>query len=88
VPGLTRAVIGAVPGAFEGLEISIDGRPITNETYPLQYSEIAATSHRIAYRWKSGPHQGKSLAITRELKGDALNVITADPGGDRVIAVP
>src|SRR5436190_2581226 len=83
IPATAVAVIGVRGENYTGLRILLDGRPLSGP-YPAQLPRIAASHHRIEFRWSDGALQGVAIADTIDLTGGRQFIIRAVPEGATV----
>jgi hypothetical protein len=69
LPGTASAVLGVRGENYEGMALVIDGRPVPGP-YPAQLGRIAAGTHRVVYRWTTGPAAGQEISDTITLSAD------------------
>ena len=74
LPTLASAVFGVKGEEYAGVRVIVDGRQLPGP-YPAQVGKIAAGTHRVVYRWVSGPAAGR----------DVTDSITISAGGHFII---
>jgi hypothetical protein len=82
-PATTATSIDVTGGAYEGLQIAVDGRQVPGP-YPAQIRQIVQGTHQINFRWVSGQHQGKAFRGTADLTDGRVFRIVGSPQDERV----
>jgi len=83
IPATAVVVIGVRGENYTGLRIVLDGKPLAGP-YPAQLPRIAASQHKIEFRWSDGPLQGVTIADTIDLSSGRQFIIRAVPEGATV----
>jgi tRNA A-37 threonylcarbamoyl transferase component Bud32 len=83
LPGAASVFIGVQGNSYAGLQITIDGRSLGGP-YPAQIPRIAATSHRIVFRWTDGALRGVEVSDTVDLSGGRQFSIRAVPENGQI----
>ena len=83
IPGTAAAVIGVRGENYSGLRILLDGKPLASP-YPAQLPRIAASAHKIEFRWTDGVLQGVTIADTIDLSNGRQFIVRAVPEGAQV----
>lgn len=79
LPGLSSAYIELVPNdAYEGCEILLNGQKLPTP-YPAAIPRLAATRHRLAFRWNSGRYLDKEFNVDLEARQNHHVLILGDP---------
>jgi hypothetical protein len=84
VPGLCSAAFGMKGEDYAGVRLLVDGRPIPGP-YPAQIARIVAGTHRVAYRWASGPAAGREVSDMITLTAGGHFLVRAAPDNDRLV---
>jgi predicted Ser/Thr protein kinase len=83
LPALGSAYVDVPNDAFEGCEITLNGRKLATP-YPAQIPKLAAGDHRISFKWNSGKYAGKELNATFSIQADHLFRVRGEPQTDQV----
>ena len=83
IPATAVVVIGVRGENYTGLRILLDGKPLAGP-YPAQLPRIAASTHKIEFRWSDGALQGVTIADTIDLSNGRQFTIRAVPEGAQV----
>ena len=75
--------IGVRGENYTGLSILIDDRPLPGP-YPAQIDRMAASLHKIQFRWAGGTLRGTEVAATVDLTGGRQFLIRAVPETSQV----
>jgi tRNA A-37 threonylcarbamoyl transferase component Bud32 len=84
LPGAASAFIGVQGNSYGGLQITVDGRSLSGP-YPAQLPRLAATTHRIVFRWTDGALRGVEVSDTIDLTGGRQFSIRAVPENGQVV---
>ena len=84
LPGAAGAFIGVQGNNYAGLQITLDGRSLSGP-YPAQVPRLAATTHRIVFRWTDGALRGVEVSDTIDLTGGRQFSIRAVPESAQVV---
>ncbi len=84
LPGAAGAFVGVQGNSYAGLQITLDGRPLAGP-YPAQIPRLAATTHRIGFRWTDGALRGVEIADTIDLTGGRQFSIRAVPESGQIV---
>ena len=84
IPSTAAVFIGVRGENYTGLKILLDGRPLAGP-YPAQLPRIAASTHKIEFRWSDGLLQGVNITDTIDLGSGKQFTIRAVPEGGQVV---
>jgi predicted Ser/Thr protein kinase len=83
LPGLGSAYVDVPNDAYEGCEITLNGRKLATP-YPAQIARLAAGDHRINFKWNSGKYAGKELNEVISILADHLFRVRGEPQTNQV----
>ena len=84
VPGLCSAAFGIKGEDYTGVRLAIDGRQVPGP-YPAQVPRIASGTHRVTYRWASGPAAGREVVGTVTLSSGGHFLVRAALDNDTIV---
>jgi hypothetical protein len=84
LPGLGGAYIEVPNDAYDGCEISLDGRKLATP-YPAQIPKLSAGDHRVTFRWISGKYAGKEFASNLPSPENHQYRVRGEPQNERVV---
>jgi hypothetical protein len=84
VPGLCSAAFGMKGEDYSGVRLLIDGRQVPGSA-PWQVAKIAAGTHRVVYRWASGPAAGREISETITLVAGGHFLVRAALDNDKLV---
>jgi hypothetical protein len=83
LPGLGSAYIEVPNDAYDGCQIQLDGKRLA-PPYPVQIPKLAATEHRISFRWNAGKYAGKEITSKFSIEADHHFRVRGEPQNDQV----
>jgi predicted Ser/Thr protein kinase len=84
LPGVGSAFIEVPNDAYDGCEISVNGKRLP-QPYPAQIQRLAAGNHKISFRWNSGKYAGKEFSSPVDTQENHHYRVRGEPQNDRVI---
>jgi hypothetical protein len=81
LPGLGGATIEVPNDAYDGCEISLNGRKLP-PPYPAQVQKLAAGEHMVGFRWTSGKYAGKEFASQLSIQENHVYRVRGAPQTD------
>ena len=84
MPSTASAYIGVRGDSYTGLRVTLDGRDLPGP-YPAQLPRIAASRHRIVFKWSEGALSGVEVSDTIDLTGGRQFSIRVVPDNGQVV---
>jgi len=81
LPGLGGATIEVPNDAYDGCEISLNGRKLP-PPYPAQVQRLAAGEHKVGFRWTSGKYAGKDFTSQLSIQENHIYRVRGAPQTD------